>query len=547
MKTLFIATFFLCSIFYKTQDIVSVPNPETDLLINSAQLFNRNNYKAGTDSILIIDSRKTSTASYDIVIVGGRVIDPQSNLDAVRNVGIKDGRIVAVSRDKLLGKQIIDATGLVVAPGFIDLHSHGQSLPSDRMQGFDGVTTALELESGILPISDWYDSQAKSGRMLNYGASVAWTFARIQELENIPVKADLVWFQQAFSLKKWINDPATPLQIENIIASIEQGLREGGIGVGINAGYAPGGGFRELLAVHKLAAKYQVPTFTHISCANPNDPKSSAECVGQVIAFATVAGDRAHICHLNSSSQKQIGETADMIRKAQAKGIRITTEAYTYGAASTVIGSAGFAPEAMHSKGIDPTDFEYNGKQMDEASYNELRTQTPGAIVVWHFLNLPKDQSFLDEAVLFPGAAIASDALPWIDKKTSKIIRDDAWPLPATAFAHPRSAGTFTRLLAQWVRERKVLTLSEAIRKSSLIPAMILESSVPQMKKMGRLQQGMNADIIIFDPATVQDNASFSNPNQPATGMKYVLVNGVPVIFAGQLIRDARPGKAVRR
>ena len=295
------------------------------------------------------------------------------------------------------------------------------------------------------------------------------------------------------------------------------------------------------------AAKYQVATFTHIAASNPNDPQSSAEGVGQVIALAAVTGDHSHICHLNSSSQKQITITAEMIRKAQLNGIRLTTEAYTYGAASTVIGSAGFSPEAMHAKGILPGDFEYNGSRLDEAGYTKLRTEKPGAVVVWHFLNLESDQSFLDEAILFPGGAIASDALPWIDKNTSQIISEDVWPLPASAFAHPRSAGTFTRLLAQWVRDRRVLSLTEAVRKSSLIPAQILQFSVPQMKKKGRLQPGMDADIVVFDLSAVRDNSNFNQPNQVASGMKYVLVNGVAVIFNGELIREALPGKPIRR
>lgn len=485
--------------------------------------------------------------TYDLVIKGGRVIDPETKLDAVRDVGINGNKIAAISESALTGEKYLNASAMIVSPGFIDLHAHGQAVPADRMQGFDGVTTALELENGTLPIAAWYADQAKAGRVLNYGASAAWTYARIHEFEGIAPEPDLLWFQKAFPLKKWVNDPAKLEQIDRITASLEDGLRQGGLGIGINAGYAPGGGFRELLAVHELAAKYNVPTFTHISCDSPYDPKSSAECVGQIVALASSAGDHAHICHINSSSQKAVRVTTEMISRAEKHGIDVTTESYTYGASSTTIGAALFEAEQMMAKGVNEADIEYNGKRLDEASFQSLRQSTPGAVIVWHFLDLPKDQAYLDKAVMFPGGAIASDAMPWIDTKTNEPILGDIWPMPPTAYAHPRSAGTYTRFLAQWVRERKLLDWSDAIRKCSLIPAQILEKGVPQMKKKGRLQVGMDADVIVFDPAIVQDKATFSEPYHPAVGMKFVLVNGVPVIEGGKLLLDAKPGEPIRR
>jgi N-acyl-D-glutamate deacylase len=490
---------------------------------------------------------QTDVPAYDIVIADGRVIDPETNLDAIRNIGIRNGHIAAVTPAELTGKRTLDARGMVVAPGFIDLHSHGQNLVADRMHAFDGVTTALELESGILPIGEWYAVQAKTGRTINYGSSVAWTFARIQEFEKTPPRPDIAWFQQAFSRHHWVNDPATPQERESILQVIERGLKEGGLGIGVNAGYAPAGGFKELLEVHKLAARYQVPTFTHISCSNANDPKSSLECVGELIALATAASSHAHMCHLNSSSVKDVAAAAEMIRKAQARGVRITTEAYTYGAASTAVGAAPLSPESLRAMDSGPTALEYNGRRLEETSYSNLRARNPGAIVVWHFLDLPKDQALLDQSVLFPGGAIASDSMPWIDKATGRLLETEVWPPPAGAFAHPRSAGTFARLLAEWVRERKVLSILEAIRKSSLIPAQILEASVPQMTKKGRLQVGMDADVLAFDAATIQDRATYTQPAQPSVGMKHVLVNGVPVVIDGQLVRDARPGEPIRR
>ncbi len=495
------------------------------------------------------DQTDNQTKGYDTVILGGRVIDPETELDAIKNIGIRNGIIQIVTDEAITGDATIDANGLVVAPGFIDLHSHGQMLAADRMQAFDGVTTALELESGILPIGDWYERQSKLPRALNYGASAAWTFARISEMEGLEMEADLRWFQKAFSLNKWVNDPADPEQVERIVDRIRQGLDEGSLGIGVNHGYAPGGGYKELLAVHSLAATYDVPVFTHLSGDFPNDPKSAAESVGQIISYAAALESQEHICHLNSSSLKDVETTTRLISGARERGLDITTEAYPYGASSTTIGAALFNEEAMEKKNIQYSQIEINGEPLNEKAFTETRKNAPGTVVVFKFLNMPEEQGILDKSVLFPGGAIASDAMPWMAKTTGMPMADDdtTWPLDKEVFSHPRSAGTYTKLLSHYVRERKVLTLSEAIEKASLIPARILGKTVEQMKRKGRIQQGMDADIIVFDPATVKDKATFTAPNQPAEGMVYVFVNGTPLIENGSLNTDVFPGKPIRR
>jgi len=495
-------------------------------------------------SILATAQTPSENDYYDVVINNGRVIDPESQLDAVLNVGISNGKIVKMTVDRIKGKNVINAKDLVVAPGFIDLHAHGQTVIADRMQAFDGVTTALELESGILPIADWYAIQGKVGRVLNYGASAAWTFARISEFENLEAEADLIWFQKAFSYQDWVNNAADPEQIKRIVNQIENGIKEGALGIGINAGYSPGGGFKELMAVHNLAAKYNVPTYTHISGDFPNDPNSAAESIGQIIAFSTVTGSQSHFCHINSSSLRDINTTKKMIIAAQEKGLPLSVEAYTYGASSTTIGAALFNPEARKEKNISANQIELNGQALTEEEFKKTREETPGAIIVFKFLDMPKEASILDESILFPDGIIASDAMPWADKTSGLPVDPNEWPISQNAFAHPRSAGTYTRLLAQWVRERQILSLSEAIAKSSLYPARVLEKSVPQMRTKGRLQEGMDADIIIFDPETVQDKATFTEPAQTSEGMQFVMVNGELVINNGALVTNARPGKS---
>jgi N-acyl-D-glutamate deacylase len=263
------------------------------------------------------------SGGFDVVIAGGRVIDPETRLDAVRHVGINGGRIAAVSETPLSGRSQIDASGLVVAPGYIDLHSHTQTIPGDRIQAYDGVTTVLELESGIAPIGLWYDNQEATGRAVNYGASVAWTFARVAAMnpELGEPDATLQYFQRAFGHPEWSTHVSSPEQLEAILAGVEQGLKEGGIGIGINNGYAPGTGVQELAAVAELAARYGVPTYTHVSLLGNVDPNSSFEGYIRLIGFAAATGAHMHICHLNSTSLRDIARAVAAVEKAQGAGL----------------------------------------------------------------------------------------------------------------------------------------------------------------------------------------------------------------------------------
>lgn len=184
-------------------------------------------------------------ARFDLVIRGGRVIDPETDFDAVADVGIAGDRIAAIASGLPPGGREIDAAGLIVAPGFIDLHAHGQSIPADRMQAFDGVTTALELEVGVLPVDRWYDSQQASGRVLNYGTAAEWIAARKAVMIGLALDGSLAPMQMmgaGVADTRWSTDTATAAQIEAILALTREGLEQGGLGIGIPHGYAPGAG-----------------------------------------------------------------------------------------------------------------------------------------------------------------------------------------------------------------------------------------------------------------------------------------------------------------
>ena len=495
------------------------------------------------------DARAAEQGLFDLVVANGRVIDPETGLDGMRSVGIRDGRIEAISRTPLRGRTVLDASGLVVAPGFIDLHAHGQDLPAARMQALDGVTTALELEAGTLPVAAAYERIAREGRPINYGFSASWLFARIAEKEEMEPTGSVTFFQEAQRRKGWQYTLASPEETARIIARVERGLQEGALGIGVLAGYAPGYGRKEAFAVAQLAARVRVPTFTHVRYNSVIEPQSSFEAIAEIVSLAAATGAHMHINHLNSSSMRDIPRIAELLRGAQGRGLRITTEAYPYGAGSTVVGAELFRGNWRERLGgATAGDIELAGVPFNDSTLAEAQAKTPGAWIIAHYLRPDRsaaDQDYLDQSVLFPGGAIASDAMPWTSKGTP--ITGDVWPLPDDAFAHPRSAGTFTRFLRDYVRERRKVTLREGLRRMTLIPAQILEGSVPPMKRKGRLQVGTDADLIAFDLATVSDRGTYTQPNQTAVGMRYVIVNGTAVIRDGVLARDALPGRAIRR
>ncbi len=467
---------------------------------------------------------------YDVVIAGGRVIDPESGLDGVRQIGIRDGRIAVVTTDALRGKTTVNAKGLVVGPGFVDVHSHAQTIPAGWIQAFDGVTTALELEGGTWPVAKTYDAVASEGRPINYGFSVNWLAAR----------TDMGLSRTA---------PASDEDAVRVVARVEQGLNEGGLGVGMLAGYAPDTGRQEYLDVARLAAKRNVPTFTHVRTKNTREPKGAVEGFSEVIAVAAATGAHMHICHINSSALRAIPSIAAMIETARANGVSISSEAYPWGAGSTKIDAPFLHPDNLPQINIKSDSIVYlktGERPATNARLAELQKSDPEGQVVIHYLDekVPAERRFIDEAVMVKDSMIASDAVHYeID---GKIFDKPVWPLPAKAVSHPRTASTFTATLAYYVREKKMFSLNEMFRRASLLPAKLMESAAPAMRDKGRIRPGADADIIVFDPETVAGQATYEDTTKPAIGMANVLVRGEFVIRDGKLITTARPGRAIR-
>jgi N-acyl-D-aspartate/D-glutamate deacylase len=451
--------------------------------------------------------------SYDTVLQGGRVMDPETGVDAIRNVGITQGRIMRISPETLAGKRVLDAKGLVVAPGFIDLHQHGQDVASGRLKAFDGVTTALEMEIGAPDVAAFL--QKKDGRsLINYGTTASHAAARALVFGQ-PIHDPTIVPPSGAAT----NQPASLEQIKAIEDRLRQELDAGALGIGMGIQYTPGATRFEVIQMFRLAAARRVPVFTHVRSFGLLEPGSSIEAISEVIGAAAISGASLHIVHINSSCTSVGLECVSLVAGARARGLDITTEAYPYIAGMTAINSALFNPGWKEKLGVDYSALQLpdTGERLTKERFDVLHA-APGNLAILIFMNT---QEMVDAVIAEPLVMIASDG-------------EDG---------HPRNAGTFSRVLARYVRERGSITLMDAIRKMALMPAQRLEKSTLAARRKGRLQEGADADIVVFDPKTVADRATFAAPREPSAGMKYVIVGGSVLIDQGKLMANTFPGK----
>ena len=491
---------------------------------------------------------KAWSATYDLVINGGRVLDPASRTERELNVGIEAGKIAALSPTPLVGRDSIDASGLVVGPGFIDLHAHGGTLLSGRLQLFDGVTTAIEAEVGQLPVAAAYARAVQQGRATHYGWTASWGLARMQVLGGVKPDGTMAPYLEGVRNNAWTR-PASPAQEAEILALLEQGLEQGALGIGLTHGYAPGVAHSEIQALSRLAARENVPIMSHPRFWGGADPGGDVAAIQEIISNAITTGAHWYVCHISLAT---VETTLPMLAAAQAKGAHIDVEALVAETGSTVLGAEFLAPEELphFSRGFVPSDILYYGQPIaDEAELADLRAKDPAAMIF--LLHRDSERNLEHRATQrksfeFPGIVLASDAMPWSDRQ-GRLIPGDVWPLPAEAWAHPRGVATYTRFLELWVREWGEFSLMDAFRMGSYNPARALEGQVPSMKKKGRIELGADADLILFDLSEIRVRASLKNPRPVSEGMRHVIVRGVPVVRDGALDLNAKPGLPVRR
>lgn len=453
---------------------------------------------------------------FDLVIENGRVMDPESELDAVRQIGISKGSITAISQSRLHGRRTIDARGLVVAPGFIDLHWHGTDPKSHLYQAMDGVTASFELEIGVADIDRWYDERADR-EPIHYGVAVGHVPVRMAVL------GDSGDFLPSGPGAKGAVDDA---QLAQIKQRIEHGLQRGAVGVGLGIVYTPAASDWELLEVFRLAARYKAFAHVHVRGASSAAGADADRERGllEAIALSAVSGAPVHIAHINSSAQASAPRMLQIIADARARGVDITTECYPYTAGATRIES--FLFDSWYDK--EESDYaklqwSASGERLTRESFRKYREQ--GGLVLIHM----NTEDMVTATVAHPLTIIASDGF---DVRAGQ--------------GHPRSAGTFSRILGRYVRERGVIGLMDALRKMTLMPAQRLAQRVPAMNNKGRVRVGADADLTIFDPDTIIDTATFEQPAKFSRGVRFVLVAGELLVENGTLHEDFLPGQAIR-
>lgn len=464
---------------------------------------------------------------FELAILNGRIIDPEREVEFVGNLGINNGVIEYIGSNSVKGVKELDCTGLTISPGFIDLHSHGQDPENYSIQVSDGVTSALELEYGTDDVEAWYSSR-KGKACVNYGVSVGHIPVRTtimndpggENTQTSELKGEIIRLPVADGANK----PASKLEIKRINEMIENGLKNGAVAVGMGIAYTPGASWWEVLEVFKLASRYNAVCHVHMRGWGPNPPNDAIEGLSELIAASAISGASLHLVHIGSIGNVMVPELLSMIKDASSNRLDVTTECYPYSAGMTGI-EAPMLNEGWQKKtGMDYGNLEWadTSERLNEDSFRKYREI--GGMVILHMIS--------DEIV---NLAVSSDIT---------MIATDGYI--KNGKGHPRTAGSYTKVLGEYVREKKSLSMIDAIKKMSLMPALRMEKLVPSMNKKGRIRIGADADLAIFDPKTVIDKSTYGNPTLSPVGMVHVVVNGIVVVENEKFISGLNHGLPIR-
>jgi len=513
-------------------------------------------------ALIFSSCNKTSTTpgpdpnqEFDVVILNGRVMDPETNFDGIRNVGVKDGKIAIITEAEISGKETINAEGHVVAPGFIDTHQHATDPFSRKVNLRDGLTTQMDFEAGAGDIAKWY-AEAEGKTQANYGMVVLATLARATVLDGPEIVADANDMGGLFPLvgraaenaqkqgrkPGWSSTLPNKEEMTQIMARVDEGLRQGALGVGAPVGYMTAGVSQyELYKYQELASKYGRISDAHVRFAGVRPPTEGQLGIQEMLANAMVLDAPFLASHLNSNMDWEY--TIPLINDAREKrGAKVWGEVYPYGGASTFASADVLSEPGMAQMNLKYSDVaNLDGTRWDKAMHDDIRKNDPGRTVLV-YINPSEDEA---KWMAMPGVVVVSDGMAIIDEKGEYYPWDSPYEGKT---CHPRSAGTRAKVL-RMVREDKNQTLMEAISKMSYLHAKYLGElgGIPQFNTKGRIQEGMDADIVVFSAETVRDNSTYQ-PGMgaiPSTGIPYVLVNGVIVVKDSEVLK-VFPGKPIR-
>lgn len=444
---------------------------------------------------------------FDVVILGGRVMDPETGFDRVANVGVDGDRVTAVTRLPIRGRTTIDAAGLVVAPGFIDILSYAPNPYGIWFKIADGVTTNLGMHGLDVDAAAWFRQWERVGSPAHFGGAFSTLKARAR-LGISPYRA------------------ATADEIARLAALAEQGLRDGWIGIDMSLEYAPGTSYDEVRALARVAARYGVPVFFHGRYSDMEPPGTNLDTLDEIIRVARETGAAVHVEHIVSTGGTfSMRQSLAVLEEARRQGVDVTACAYPYNYWATYLGSARFDPGWQQRFRIGYGQLQLAGttRRLDAVTFKVYRRQNKLAVAY----AIPEEDVRL--ALASPLVMVGSDSI-----------------LEPGDNDHPRAAGTFARTLGKYVREERVLSLMDALAKMTVLPARRLEAHAPALRTKGRLRVGMDADVTVFDPATVADRATVERPAQFSAGIKWVIVSGKVVKDPKGVRRGVLPGRPIR-
>ena len=479
-------------------------------------------------------------ADYDLVINNGRVMDPETMYDSVANIGVKDGRIAIITNKEIKGRETIDAKGLVVAPGFIDTQNHYIRQWSNKLALRDGRTTLIDLELGTHGpyINTWY-AEREGNSQVNYGQAVAHEFARSEVLDGFKGGQDArSGVESRAAGDGWSSRRPTLEEGNRILQILDEGLKEGALGVGSTVGYMRAGvSARELFEIHRLANLYGRQLGAHIRYT-PGTDVTETNGHQELLANAAALNAPALACHFNNPGYNLVHE---LLVRMREQGYNVWGEIYPYAAGSTALNAVFLRPEMwVDTLGnkyedtiLDPSTNEY----LTLETYKEIVAKDPTRLVVVY--KMP--ESAIVDWLRLPGATLITDGMP--------TLPDDqlSWDTPYEELpnTHPRLSGSFARAF-RLARENNI-PLMQIVAMSSYNTARPLgKTGLKAMQERGRMQEGMVADITIFDPQTITDNATYKQGTLPSTGIPYVVVNGTVVVKKSKVLKSVNPGQPIR-